>query len=110
MTIKIDNLYATNRWLNRASDATTNVKNKLSELTEDYVGKSHGYELIVKKELANSYVLVSYFVKYDRQPIRFTFQFYKPTNQWLIYKFTFDADIDDEIEIAAKLYYTELKN
>ena len=53
-------------------------------------------------------ILKSYLVKYDRQPIRFTFQFYKPNKEWRIHSFKYDGNIDDEIEEAAKLYYFKL--
>ena len=104
----LDNLYATNKWMDRATDAITNLKSQLEGLNVDYVGKFHGYELIVEKKLAESYVLLSYLAIFDRQPIRYTFQFYKPNDKWLIYSFKFDGSIDDEIEEAAKLYYLDL--
>jgi hypothetical protein len=107
-SIALDNLYSTNKWMNRATDALTNLKSQLEGLNEDYVGKYYGYELIVEKHLAESYVLLSYLVKYDRQPIRFTFQFYKPNDRWIIYSFQFDGDIDAEIEEAGKLNYLNL--
>ncbi len=102
-SIALDNLYSTNKWMSRAKDAIENLKNQLEGLNEDFVGKYYGYELIVEKRLSESYVLLSYLVKYERQPIRFTFQFYKPNDVWLIYSFQFDGDIDEEIEEAAKL-------
>lgn len=102
-SIALDNLYSTNKWMSRAKDAIENLKNQLEGLNEDFVGKYYGYELIVEKRLSESYVLLSYLVKYERQPIRFTFQFYKPNDVWLIYSFQFDGDIDKEIEEAAKL-------
>jgi len=105
----IDSLYATNDWVNRKTDEISSLKNQIEGLTEDYVGQYYGYELIVEKKVANSYLLVSYLVKFDRQPIRFTFQFYKPNNEWKIFAFQYDGNLDDEIEEAAKLYYQKLK-
>ncbi len=108
-SIAIDNLYATNKWMDRATDAITNLKSQLEGLNEDYVGKFFGYELILEKHLAESYVLLSYMVKYERQPIRFTFQFYKPSETWFLYSFQFDSNMDVEIEEAAKLNYNNLE-
>lgn len=104
----IDQLYKTNKWMERATDAITKLKNQLEGLKEDYVGEYYGYELIGTKKLAESYMLMSYLVKFNRQPIRFTFQFYKPNDKWVIYSFKFDANIDDEIEESSKLYYLTL--
>jgi hypothetical protein len=106
----LDDLYSTNKWMSRATDAISNLKSQLEGLNEDYVGKYYGYELITEKHLAGSYVLLSYLVKYDRQPIRFIFQFYKPNDKWVIYSFQFDGNIDDEIVESAKLYYLDLDN
>lgn len=105
----IDKLYSTNKWMDRATDAITKLKGQLEGLNEDFVGKYYGYELIVEKKLAESYILLSYLVKFDRQPVRYTFQFYKPKDNWLIYSFKFDGGIGDEIEEAAKLYFLDLE-
>jgi len=106
----LDNLYKNNKWINRATDAITNLKQQLEALNEDYVGKYYGYELITEKKLSDSFILMSYLVKYDRQPIRFTFQFYKPNNEWITFSFKYDGNIDEEIEESAKVYYLNLKN
>ncbi|MFL1894265.1 hypothetical protein ACJRPK_01100 [Aquimarina sp. 2-A2] len=104
----LDKLYSTNKWMERATDAITNLKSQLESLNEDYVGKYYGYELITEKKLAESYFLLSYLVKFDRQPIRYTFHFYKPDDKWVIYNFKFDANIGTEIEESAKLYYLDM--
>ncbi|MEM0519229.1 hypothetical protein [Aequorivita flava] len=106
-SIAIDKLYSSNKWMEQATVAITNLKNKLEGLNENYVGQYYGYELIGEKKLAESYVLLSYLVKFDRQPIRYTFQFYKPDQTWILYSFKFDSDIDKEIEEAAKLMYLD---
>jgi hypothetical protein len=107
-SIALDNLYSTNKWMTRSADAIVNLKSQMEGLNDDYVGKYYGYELIVEKRLTESFVLLSYLVKYDRQPLRFTFQFYKPNDTWMIFSFQYDGNMDEEIEEAAKLYY--LKN
>lgn len=106
----LDDLYATNPWTARVQDAIDNIKNQLGRFDEDLVGKYYGYEEIVTKKLGDSYILKSYFLKFDRQFLRLTFQFYKPKDEWRLYSFKFDDSFDDEIEEAAKLYYLELKN
>lgn len=108
-TKALNNLYSNNKWMNRATDAITKLKQQLESLNEDYVGKYYGYELIVEKKLSDSFILMSYLVKFDRQPIRFTFQFYKPENEWRTHSFKFDGSIDEEIVESAKVYYLELK-
>jgi hypothetical protein len=53
-------------------------------------------------------MLYSYLVKYDRQPLRFIFKFYKPNDKWVLYSYALDDSLDDEIQEAAKLYYLNL--
>ncbi|MCC3157017.1 hypothetical protein LJ737_07195 [Hymenobacter sp. 15J16-1T3B] len=101
----VENLYMTNPWTGRNKDAIENLKSGVSKLTPEFVGKFYGYEPIVQKQVATSFVLRSYLVKYDRQPLRFTFQFYKANDKWFLYAFKFDTNLDDEVEEAAKLNY-----
>lgn len=106
----IDNLYASNNWMKRNVDAITTLKSQMLGLNEDFVGKYYGYELIVEKKFSESYLLMSYLVKYDRQPIRFIFQFYKPNQHWKVHGFKYDGNIESEIEEASKLYYLNLED
>lgn len=106
----LDDLYATNPWTSRIQDAINNIKNQLGRFDEELVGKYYGYEEIVTKKLGDSFLLKSYFLKFDRQFLRLTFQFYKPRDEWRLYSFKFDDSFDDEIEEAAKLYYLNLKD
>ncbi|KAA3612319.1 MAG: hypothetical protein DWQ05_20185 [Calditrichaeota bacterium] len=99
----IDNLYASNKWMVRAKDAMTNLKSQLEGLNESFVGKYYGNELIVKKTLGENFTLQSYLVRYDRQPIRFTFQFYKPNDKWITHSFKFDGELDEEMEKAVMI-------
>ena len=104
----IDELYATNPWATRLKDGIENMKKEVSGYTVDYVGEYYGYEPITKKQLSESFVLCSFLVRYDRQPMRFTFEFYKPNDTWTLFSFKIDTDLDDEIEQAARLYYLNL--
>jgi len=104
----VKELYQTNVWTERIKDDIENVANKLNGFTLDYVGKYYGYELITSKKFASSFELYSYLIKYDRQPIRFTFKFYKPDDKWVLYAFQFDDSFSTEIEEAAKLYNQDL--
>jgi len=71
------------------------------------LGKYHGFEKIVRKELGESLVLESYLVKYDRQPLRFTFKFYKPNDKWILFNFQYDEDVDEELSESASVFYIE---
>ena len=104
----VDKLYATNPWTTRIQDAINNVKTQFERFDKELVGEYYGYEKLTEKKLGESYSLYSYFIKFDRQFLRLTFQFYKPKDEWRLASFKFDDSFDDEIEEAAKLYYLDL--
>lgn len=102
--VALSNLYSTNPWFSRNQDAIENSINSLSRFNKELVGDYYGHEFITKRSVADSYVLISYFAKFDRQFLRFTFQFYKPNDDWRLASFQFDDDFDEELEQAAKLH------
>ncbi|HKK12463.1 MAG TPA: hypothetical protein VJ945_06500 [Flavobacteriaceae bacterium] len=104
----VKDLYATNKWTERIKDDIDKVVGTVNGFTESYMGKYYGYEIITTKKFSESFVLYSYLVKYDRQPIRFIFKFYKPNDKWVLYSYALDDNLDDEIQEAAKLYYLDL--
>jgi hypothetical protein len=105
----VDQIYSTNPWASRSRDAVEQMINTVNRYTVDYLGQYYGNELIVKKQLSEGFVLYSYIMKYDRQPIRFIFEFYKPNDKWMLYSMKIDGNIDDELEQAAKIYYLDLE-
>ncbi|HPR00968.1 MAG: hypothetical protein H6561_01365 [Lewinellaceae bacterium] len=98
----LDHLYGTNKWIALNQDAIENVKTQLAGI-HDIVGDYYGHEFITKQSAGESFHLFSYLVKYDRQPVRFTFEFYKPKDQWTLFSFSFDESVNEELEEAAKL-------
>ena len=104
----IEEIYANNPWTSRLKDGIEIMKNEVNKYTIDYLGKYYGYELITKKQFSESFILYSYMLKYDRQPVRFIFKLYKPNDKWAFFSLNIDSELDDEIEQAAKLYYLNL--
>jgi len=101
--LAIDHLYGTNPWMAKAKDAVEGLKSKLAVLTPDYVGDYYGAELITTKQLKDRLKVYVYMVKYERQPIRFIFKFYRANDKWMLYSFKFDDQLDDELEQSARL-------
>jgi len=99
----INELYSHNKWISSTSDGVINLKSRLATFNEELIGKYYGYEKIVDRKLNDRFQLSSFMVKYERQPLRFTFQFYKPNDNWILYSFKFDDSIDDEIEQSAEI-------
>lgn len=100
----VDYVFGTNKWMmDRNKDGIENVKTQLTSFL-GLVGDYYGYEKITEKSVGESYKLVSYMIKYDRQPVRFTFVFYKPKDRWQVQNFQYDDNLDDELEESGKVY------
>lgn len=102
--VALDYIFSTNYWMEEYSkDAISNIKVDLKSFI-NLVGDYYSFEFITEKSIGHSFRLYSYLVKYDRQPIRFVFIFYKPNDKWMIYNFKYDIEIAEELEDAARAY------
>jgi len=100
-----DSIFATNSFVTK--EDVGKIKNRVNQYKE-VLGKYHDKELLIKKDIGESIEVHSYMLKYDRQPIRFIFTFYKPGANWKIYNFRLSDDFLEEIENATiKLSYEE---
>lgn len=93
----IDSIYSTNQWISLESDSIVQIKGQLQNLSK-LVGDYNGYILIDENSIKDRFVHVTYLALYDRQPVRVEFQFYRPTDTWKIYSFSFDTEFDKEVE------------
>ena len=99
----IDDFYAHMPWLANIKDEIAKLKTNFKSLP-DYFGKFCGQALITKKEIGGgALVLYTYLVKYERQPVRFVFKFYKPKDSWIAYGFSYDMNLDEELDQSVKL-------
>ena len=96
----IDYLFADVKKIKQVSDDITAIKKNL-KMTIDQGGVNNGYELITEKNVGNNFKLQSYMVKYDKQPVRFIFIYYRPKDAWKIYTFQFNTNMDEELTSAA---------
>jgi len=104
--LAVEELYKTNVWTSRIQDQVDDIKNKLSNFNEDLVGKYHGHVFLDKIEAADCFTIQTYLLKFDRQPLRLTFKLYKPNDKWILYSFSFDDSIDEDLEKALNLKYS----
>ncbi|MEO0471858.1 MAG: hypothetical protein AAF206_19690 [Bacteroidota bacterium] len=93
----IDYIYSSNKWIDNEGEAVQNIKTKLNEL-QPLLGTYYGGEFVHKGQLGESFVTYIYLAKYERQPLRFTFEFYKADDTWITYSFKFDDSFDDDLE------------
>ena len=98
----VDYLFGTNKLFANHATQINLLKSKLDSL-QFSLGKYTGKELISEKGASPSLVLYSYLVKHENQPMRFTFIFYKALNEWVLYRFNYDDQMDQEMFEAAKI-------
>lgn len=96
----IENIYNTNPWMTKISDDIISIKNKFASFDEELVGKYFGHVFVDKVETSDCFAIYTYLMKFDRQPLRITFKFYKPDTNWRLFAFKFDDDFDDDFEKA----------
>ena len=82
----LDYLYGTTKWVDADGDGVKQLKSQLRQYQE-VVGAYHGEEFLYAGRIGESFSTFVYFVKYERQPIRFTFEFYKPSDKWILFSF-----------------------
>jgi hypothetical protein len=99
----LDYLFGTNKWMDGSKDQIDGVKLKLNS-TLKLLGEYQGYNLITKKSVADHLSLYTFMVRYDRQPLRFSILFYKPNDQWRLMNFSYDDNLGNELEEAAKAF------
>lgn len=101
----LDNVFQTNEWLLKQS--TGDIENLKKDLNAhiNLIGNYCGYEIISERSIGESLKHYSCIVKYDRQPLRFSFMFYKAGSSWVLYNFRYDDNLIDELDEAAKFYY-----
>ena len=97
----IDYLFGTNKMFNNEA-AIAVLKAKLDSAQRSF-GQYIGRELISRESAGASLVFYSYLVKFTVQPMRFEFMFYKPQNDWLLYRFKYDDQMEVELEEAGKI-------
>lgn len=97
----VDKLYSGNPWMSNSSDAIQNVRTQLGSL-DKMVGKLRNHEKLQDIEVGARFRYVSYLAAFDRQPVRFIFEFYKPEDTWMLFSFSFDDELDDDVEKSAR--------
>ena len=96
----LDELYANSPWIDRLQDEMVNIKSQFKELP-NILGEFCGYELLIEDQIGESYRIYVFMAKFDRQPMRFKFEFYKPRDKWTLQGFSYDYDLDEVLEESA---------
>jgi hypothetical protein len=97
----VNSIYSSNQYVSAIPDQVKQVKTQLSAL-KGLVGELSHIDKIDTYSVGDNFVHLTYLVSYERQPIRFEFQFFKVKEGWRIYSMSFDDDLTDEIKILAR--------
>ncbi len=97
----VDSIYKSNKYVSSIPDQIINVKNQLSSL-KGLVGEINNIGKIDTYAVGDDFVHITYLVTYDRQPIRYEFQFFKVKEGWRVYSFSFDDELTGEIKALAR--------
>ena len=79
------------------------VATKLERLTSG-LGSYEGYEKIRERTYGEGITLLTYIVKYSRQPLRFNFKFYQPGTGWTIQNFSYEVEFLNELDESIRPY------
>ena len=97
----MDYAYSTNRWMLKQVNRIEILKKELKDILP-LVGDYYGFEIITKKSIGKNLKLLSYMLRYDRQPVRFTLVLYKLKDTWRIQDIVYNLDLTGEIIESAK--------
>ncbi len=98
----VDYAFGTNKWMLKKPEVVTNVKTQLKTLT-DLIGEYYGFEPIEENVISSSLKEVKFLVRYEREPLQFTFLLYKPKDKWMVENFSFNENLDKEIGEGTKI-------
>lgn len=99
--IAITDLYRSNPYVSSVPDQIINLKTQLSALP-GLVGELNLLEKVDTYKVSDILHQVTYVATYDRQPVRFEFQYFKIKTGWRIYSMSFDSDLTDELQKFAR--------
>lgn len=104
----VTSLFQSNKWVGPNSDMIIQTQKQIDVLQTEVVGELRKTVLIGEHKFKGVFLNIAYLAIYDRQPITFEFQYYKPQKEWVIHSMQFSDDFDDIYEEAAKM--TDIKN
>ncbi|BAJ03047.1 hypothetical protein SHVI106290_04180 [Shewanella violacea] len=97
----VDSIYKSNEYVSSIPDQIIKVKNQLTSL-KGLMGNVNNIGKLDTYTVGEYFVHITYIVTYDRQPLRYEFQFFKVKEGWRIYSFSFDDKITNEIKELAR--------
>jgi outer membrane lipoprotein-sorting protein len=86
----LDYLFSSNPILYNKSESIKNLKNTFTNI-EKVLGGYKDYSISYNQEHFESLKIIITYVRYEKQPLRLLFVFYKPGDKWIMYRFEIDT-------------------
>ncbi|MCS7205901.1 MAG: DUF3887 domain-containing protein [Leptospiraceae bacterium] len=103
----LDYLFANNPVLYNKVESISSLKKTFLNI-EKVIGSFKSYEIIFHDNVQDTLQIYIVIVKYERQPLRYLFVFYKPEKKWITYRFEIDTKYPDNyIEYILKQQHFE---
>jgi len=99
--IALDDLLSSNSFIDTNITAAANLRKRLIT-NHETSGRFTSHRLLRKKFLVDDLGVYSYLVKYEKCCYRFMFTFYNNDSSIKLYKFSFDDNLDTELEKSLK--------
>lgn len=98
----IDAIYGTSPYKDSIADQIAGLRAQFVASSSATFGQYHAREILIDREIAGRYAYLYVFVAYDRQPLKMEFHFYRPQDKWVLQKFSYSADVDEDIAAFSK--------
>jgi len=98
----IRSVYRSNRFVDQKPDVVQDVTKQMVDYTRNDLGKLQYVEKIGEAKAGEVAVHVIYLVVYERQVLRFEFQFHRTNVGWVTDLFGFDSEFDEELQVYAR--------
>ncbi|WP_170934730.1 hypothetical protein [Hymenobacter gelipurpurascens] len=105
----VDYLFTNSDFSKDIADGIDDLKRQLKKQI-DADGKFLGADLLSKRVAGPNYVIYSYLVRHQREPLTFNFIFYKASDKWQLQNFKYHNKTDEELEEAVKVYHSKANN
>lgn len=100
----VDYIFSTSPFSKDVSEGVDDLKRQLKKQI-DADGKFYGVDVLSKAKAGPNFIIFSYLVRHEREPLTFDFIFYKPNDKWQLQNFKFHNKTDEELEEAVKVLY-----
>lgn len=90
----IDYLFSNNPAIYSRADSVHSLKKTFQNI-EKFIGPYKSYRIAYFQNVEDILQVFIVIVRFEKQPLRYLFVFYKPENKWITYRFEIDTKYPD---------------